>query len=79
MIFFPSRLRTTAEPKPGRSPSASACAPYLDTIEAGLSRGRNAMAIWQDLVDICGFNAGYHILPKTIKLAKLLGGDVTGQ
>ena len=24
-------------------------------IELGLSRGRNAMAIWQELVDTCGF------------------------
>ena len=23
------------------------------------SRGRNAMAIWQDLIDTCGFSAGY--------------------
>ena len=30
------------EPKPGRSPSASACEAYGDTIEVGLCRGRNA-------------------------------------
>jgi len=47
------------EPQPGRSPSASACALYRDAIELGLSRGRNAMAIWQNLVDTCGFSAGY--------------------
>jgi transposase len=47
------------EPQPGRSPSASACATYRDEIELGLSRGRNAMAIWQDLVDTYGFAAGY--------------------
>ena len=47
------------EPQPGRSPSASSCAPYRDAIELGLSRGRNAMAIWQDLVDAYGFAAGY--------------------
>jgi transposase len=58
---------TAAEPKPGRSPSASACAPYLDTIEAGLSRGRNAMAIWQDLVDVCGFNAGYQSVRRFVR------------
>ena len=46
-------------PPPGRSPSASACAPYQDAVELGLSRGRNAMAIWQDLVDTYGFAAGY--------------------
>jgi transposase len=51
----------TAAPElqPGRCPSASACAPYREAIELGLSRGRNAMAIWQDLVDTYGFAAGY--------------------
>jgi transposase len=48
-----------SEPQGDRSPSASACAPYVETVELGLSRGRNAMAIWQDLVDTCGFAAGY--------------------
>ena len=49
----------TVEPQPDRSPSASACEPYAEVIELGLSRGRNAMAIWQDLVDTNGFAAGY--------------------
>src|SRR6476660_1380878 len=31
--------------------SAGACEPYRETIELGLRRGRNAMAIWQDLVN----------------------------
>jgi hypothetical protein len=47
------------EPRPQRSPSASVCEAYRETIEIGLSRGRNAMAIWQDLVDGCGFSSGY--------------------
>jgi transposase len=47
------------ESPPGRSPSSSACEPYREVIELGLSRGRNAMAIWQDLVDGHGFAAGY--------------------
>ena len=42
-----------------RCPSASACEPYAEVIELGLLRGRNAMAIWQDLVDTNGFAAGY--------------------
>ena len=45
-----------SEPRrPDRSSSASACAPYQEAIELGLSRGRNAMAIWQDLVDTYSF------------------------
>ncbi len=50
---------TVPEPQPGRSPSASACEPYREFIEVGLSSGRNAMAIWQDLVDRHRFTAGY--------------------
>jgi translation elongation factor EF-Ts len=38
-----------------RSSSASACEPYRELIEAELAKGRNAMAIWQDLVDGRGF------------------------
>src|SRR4051812_2846972 len=44
---------------PGRAPSASACAPYRELIVEALGRGRNAMAIWQDLVDDHGFTARY--------------------
>jgi transposase len=43
----------------GLAPSASACAPYRELIADALARGRNAMAIWQDLVDDHGFTARY--------------------
>ena len=46
-------------PRAGRAPSASACEPYREVIEQGVARGRNAKAIWQDLVDDQGFAAGY--------------------
>src|SRR5262245_18011878 len=46
-------------PQPGRAPSASACEPYRELIEREVERGRNAMAIWQDLVDAHGFEARY--------------------
>jgi len=46
-------------PRPGRAPSASACEPYRELIIEALRRGRNAMAIWQDLVDDHGFAARY--------------------
>ena len=45
--------------RPGRAPSASACEPYRELIAEALGRGRNAMAIWQDLVDDHGFTARY--------------------
>jgi len=44
---------------PGRAPSASACEPFRELIAEALTRGRNAMAIWQDLVDDHGFTARY--------------------
>ena len=44
---------------PGRAPRASTCEPYRDLIVDALGRGRNAMAIWQDLVDDHGFPGRY--------------------
>ena len=51
--------------------SASACAMHRDAIELGLWRGRNAMAIWQDLVDTRGFTGGYQSVKRFVR--KLLG------
>jgi transposase len=45
--------------RPDRAPSASACEPYRELIAEALGRGRNAMAIWQDLVDDHGFTGRY--------------------
>src|SRR5271169_6819024 len=39
--------------------SVSTCEPYREIIELGLSRDRDAMAIWQDLVSDYGFRGGY--------------------
>jgi hypothetical protein len=36
----------------------STCEPFRESIEQGLGRGRNAMAIWQDLVSDYGFPHG---------------------
>jgi transposase len=46
-------------PRPGRAPASSACEPYRDVIAEALGLGRNAVAIWQDLVDDHGFTARY--------------------
>ena len=43
----------------GRALTASACEPYRELIVEGVRRGRNAMAIWQDLVDGHGFTGRY--------------------
>jgi len=45
--------------EPQRSPQTSACGVHRDFIELSLRRGRNAMAIYQDLVCDYGFQAGY--------------------
>lgn len=45
--------------QPDRAPAASACEPYREIIEIALAAGRNATAIWQDLVDDHGFSAQY--------------------
>jgi transposase len=44
---------------PTRSPQTSACALYREEIVDALARGRNAMGIWQDLVDRHGFRHRY--------------------
>jgi len=54
-------------PKPATVPCAnttkaltlSSCEPYRELIEQGWQRGRNAMAIWQDLVTEYGFAHSY--------------------
>lgn len=44
---------------PRRSPTTSACEIHRGAIEGALERGRNAMAIYQDLVSDHGFAGGY--------------------
>ena len=54
-------------PRRDLSPSASACEPYREFIEAGLAKGRNAMAIWQDLVDGHGFGEKYASVKRFVR------------
>jgi transposase len=53
----------TARPQSDIQP----CEPYGEAIQAGLSRGRNAMVIWQDLVDTCGFQATYQSVQRFVR------------
>jgi transposase len=48
-----------------RTPSA--CEPYREIIELGLDRGRNAMAIWQDLVTGYGFQNSYQRVKRYVQ------------
>ena len=47
--------------------TASACEPYRELIEKGLSSRRNAMAIWQDLVDRHGFAGAYESVKRFVQ------------
>jgi transposase len=70
-----SGAESAAEPAAAREsqrrPSASFCEPYQEAIELGLSKGRNAKAIWQDLVDRSGFAGGYQSVKRFVR--RLLG------
>ncbi len=45
----------------------SACEPYREAIDLGISRGRNAMAIWQDLVSQYGFASSYQSVQRFVR------------
>jgi transposase len=45
----------------------SACEPYREVIDLGINRGRNAMAIWQDLVSECGFASSYQSVQRFVR------------
>jgi transposase len=49
------------------SAGRSACEPHRETIELGLSKGRNAKGIWQDLVDSSGFAGGYQSVQRFLR------------
>jgi transposase len=53
--------------QPSRSPSASACLPFHELIEAELAKGRNATGIWQDLVDRSGFTGAYESVKRYVR------------
>ena len=61
-------------PPPARSPRASACEPYRELIEVGALQGRDAMSIWQDLVDDHRFGHGYQSVRRFV--VKLRGERV---
>ncbi len=46
---------------------SSDCEPYRELIEQGLGRGRNAKAIWQDLVSDHGFSSGYQAVKRFVR------------
>jgi transposase len=61
---------------PAHNGSASTCEPHRDFIELWLSKGRNAKAIFQDMVDECGFRGSYQSVKRFVRK---LQGDTNSQ
>ena len=67
-----SQPLTDSSPEPrappsSRSPTTSRCEPYRDLIEQRLGLGRNAVAIWQELVDEHGFGGSYTSVQRFVR------------
>ncbi|HET9220199.1 MAG TPA: IS21 family transposase [Terriglobia bacterium] len=60
-------IRPFLDKQPLQLPSSSACEPFRETIERGLSRGRNAMGIWQDMVSELGFSGDYQSVKRFVR------------
>jgi transposase len=56
-----------AAPEISRIAPPSVSEPYRELIELGLSRGRNAMAIWQEMVDRHGFSGAYESVKRYVR------------
>lgn len=60
-------IGATTDSTLSRNRTVSACEPYREVIEQGLDRGRNAMAIWQDLVTKYGFEPSYQSVKRFVQ------------
>jgi transposase len=60
-------LSAVALPEQDRKRSTGVSEPYRETIELELSRGRNAMGIFQDLVDGHGFTGSYQSVKRFVR------------
>ena len=64
-------IRPFSEKRPLQLPPpktrSSNCEPFREIIELGVSRDRNAMAIWQDLVDGHGFSGAYNTVKRFVR------------
>lgn len=55
------------EAKPAPAAAASSSEPYRELIEAALAKGRNAMSIWQEMVDRHGFAGAYESVKRYVR------------
>src|SRR6185369_11411746 len=65
-----------SRPRPSYSGPASACEPYREIVLEALSRGRLAIAIYQDLVSEYGFRGSYDAV---LRFTKRLRGPAAKQ
>src|SRR3954468_989410 len=74
----PGKPANAVSPEPEssatRRQSASRCEPFLEFIELSLAKGRNAKAIWEDLVDDHGFTGRYASVNRFVR--NLRGGSM---
>src|SRR5882724_6820413 len=64
---FIAAFSQNSEPPKSRKSSPSTCEPYREQVDLGLRLGRNAMAIWQDLVSDHGFAGGYEAVKRFVR------------
>jgi transposase len=57
----------SSAPEAARATTLSISGPYRELIESGLSVGRNAISIWQDLVDQHGFTGAYESVKRYVR------------
>ncbi len=57
----------TAAPPTAPATAASVSEPFRELIESGLARGRNAMSIWQEMVDRHGFTGAYESVKRFVR------------
>lgn len=60
-------LKGKAASGPAAKSPVSACEPYRELIALEVERGRNAMGVWQDLVDGHGFAGGYQSVKRFVR------------
>ena len=64
---FYAAFSQNSEPPKSLKSLPSTCEPYREQVELGLRLGRNAMAIWQDLVSDHGFAGGYEAVKRFVR------------
>jgi transposase len=57
----------TPVPASPKFSAASVSEPYRQLIETGLAQGRNAMSLWQEMVDRHGFRGGYESVKRFVR------------